>query len=317
LENLTFWTFRKRDVPEVVYEVNSNTESRTDPEVAETSLNGDAPVTPQDFSASYCCPLCRIPPVHVFKLFVIVLVGVSIAWIPLIKQSQEGQLFMYIQAVTGYIAPPISAIFLLAIFVPRINEKGAFWGVICGQATGIIRLVLDFIYPSPGCGEEDTRPSVVSGVHFTYFSIIVFMVTVIIAVGVSLLTKPQARMELENLTFWTFRKRDVPEVVYEVNSNTESRTDPEVAETALNGDAPVTPQDFSEWRQALRRFRDTSASIGKDSRDKAPYSPQEYIDAYKEPEHDWRSDNIIITPPKIPALQKLKTIALKVINFLS
>jgi hypothetical protein len=53
---------------------------------------------------------------------VVVLVAISIAWIPLIVGSQQGQLFIYIQAVTGYIAPPICAIFLLAILVPRINE---------------------------------------------------------------------------------------------------------------------------------------------------------------------------------------------------
>ena len=52
-----------------------------------------------------------------------VLVGISVAWIPLIQNSQEGQLFLYIQAVTGYLAPPICSVFLLAVFVPRINEQ--------------------------------------------------------------------------------------------------------------------------------------------------------------------------------------------------
>ena len=51
------------------------------------------------------------------------LVGVSIAWVPLIQSAQGGQLFIYIQAVTGYIAPPLCIVFLLAIFVPRINEQ--------------------------------------------------------------------------------------------------------------------------------------------------------------------------------------------------
>ena len=52
-----------------------------------------------------------------------VLVGVSIAWVPLIKSAQGAQLFIYIQAVTGYIAPPVCIVFLLAVFVPRINEQ--------------------------------------------------------------------------------------------------------------------------------------------------------------------------------------------------
>ena len=58
-----------------------------------------------------------------FRIFVIVLVGISILWIPLIKAAQQGQLFLYIQALTGYIAPPICSVFLLAVFVPRVTEK--------------------------------------------------------------------------------------------------------------------------------------------------------------------------------------------------
>nr|KAG5696254.1 hypothetical protein BaRGS_019956 [Batillaria attramentaria] len=128
------------------------------------------------------------------RLFVVVLVIISVAWIPLIVGSQQGQLFIYIQAVTGYVAPPICSIFLLAIFVPRINETGAFWGVLAGQATGVTRLILDFIYPAPGCGHEDTRPAVVAKVNFTYFSVVVLAVTAIVALVVSF-TKPAQRKE--------------------------------------------------------------------------------------------------------------------------
>lgn len=58
-----------------------------------------------------------------FRVFVVILVGISILWIPLIKAAQQGQLFLYIQALTGYIAPPICSVFLLAVFVPRVTEK--------------------------------------------------------------------------------------------------------------------------------------------------------------------------------------------------
>ncbi|XP_076447023.1 sodium/mannose cotransporter SLC5A10-like [Babylonia areolata] len=141
------------------------------------------------------------------RLFVLVLVIVSVAWIPLIVGSQEGQLFMYIQAVTGYIAPPICSIFLLAIFVPRINERGAFWGVLAGQATGVTRLVLDFVYPAPACGHEDTRPAVVSKVHFTYFSIIVLGVTSLVALTVSLTGPAQDAKEIDGLTWWSLSRQ--------------------------------------------------------------------------------------------------------------
>ncbi|KAK7494170.1 hypothetical protein BaRGS_00014643 [Batillaria attramentaria] len=141
------------------------------------------------------------------RVSVVLLVAVSIAWIPLIVGSQKGQLFMYIQAVTGYVAPPICSIAILAVFVPRVNETGAFWGVVAGQVTGVVRLVLDFIYPAPGCGQPDTRPYVVASVHFTYFSIVVLAVTAIVAVVVSLLTPAQDKEKIDGLTWWSLKTR--------------------------------------------------------------------------------------------------------------
>ncbi|PVD34627.1 hypothetical protein C0Q70_05903, partial [Pomacea canaliculata] len=83
--------------------------------------------------------------------------------------------------------------------VQNHSVKGAFWGVLAGQATGITRLVLDFLYPAPGCGEEDTRPAIVARVHFTYFSVIVLAVTATVA------------MAIRGLTWWTLRKEHKPQ----------------------------------------------------------------------------------------------------------
>ena len=56
------------------------------------------------------------------RLFVLVFVVISILWIPVIQAAQGGQLFVYIQNVTSYLAPPVCAVYLLAVFVPQINE---------------------------------------------------------------------------------------------------------------------------------------------------------------------------------------------------
>ncbi|XP_009455555.2 sodium/glucose cotransporter 4 isoform X10 [Pan troglodytes] len=56
------------------------------------------------------------------RVFVVFLVVISILWIPIIQSSNSGQLFDYIQAVTSYLAPPITALFLLAIFCKRVTE---------------------------------------------------------------------------------------------------------------------------------------------------------------------------------------------------
>ena len=59
----------------------------------------------------------------------------------MVQASQGSQLFNYIQSITSYLAPPICAVYLLAIFWPRTNEPGAFWGLMSGQIIGILRLV--------------------------------------------------------------------------------------------------------------------------------------------------------------------------------
>ncbi|XP_048772568.1 sodium/glucose cotransporter 4-like isoform X2 [Ostrea edulis] len=140
------------------------------------------------------------------KVFVVVLVGVSVLWIPLIQAAQGGQLYFTIQALTGYLAPPIGGIFLLSLFVPRVNEQGAFWGMLIGHVIGVTRMILDFVYPSPKCGEEDTRPSVVADIHFTYFSVLLLGLSWAVCLTVSLLTKAPPRKALKGLTFWTTEK---------------------------------------------------------------------------------------------------------------
>ncbi|CAL9696587.1 unnamed protein product [Knipowitschia caucasica] len=57
------------------------------------------------------------------RLFILLLVCISLLWIPVIQTANSGQLFDYIQSVTSFLAPPITAVFLLAIFWPRANEQ--------------------------------------------------------------------------------------------------------------------------------------------------------------------------------------------------
>uniref|UniRef100_H2ZK31 Sodium/myo-inositol cotransporter n=1 Tax=Ciona savignyi TaxID=51511 RepID=H2ZK31_CIOSA len=137
------------------------------------------------------------------RLFIILLVGISIAWVPIILQFQGGQLFFYIQEVTNYISPPIAAIFLTAILWKGCTEKGAFYGGLVGSSLGLARLITIFIFKPPKCGEEDTRPSFLSSMHYMYFSAILFFLTICIAVLVSLFTKKSAAENLAHLTYWT------------------------------------------------------------------------------------------------------------------
>ena len=45
-----------------------------------------------------------------------------------------------------------------------------------GFVLGISRMICDFAYPQPKCGEDDTRPGFVT-LNFMYIALIVFVVT--------------------------------------------------------------------------------------------------------------------------------------------
>ncbi len=52
-----------------------------------------------------------------------ILVGISILWIPIIRAAQGSRLFDYIQAVQSFLAPPVAACYLLGVLWKRINEE--------------------------------------------------------------------------------------------------------------------------------------------------------------------------------------------------
>ncbi|KAH9503396.1 Sodium/glucose cotransporter 4 [Bulinus truncatus] len=137
------------------------------------------------------------------RLFILLLCGVAILWIPMVKSSQGGQLFNYIQAVQGYLGTPIGALFLLAALWKRMNERGAFYGILTGQAAGVIRMAIDFAYPAPACGEEDTRPVILSAVHYTYYGSVNLIITTLAIVIFSYCGPAQSEEELYGVTWWT------------------------------------------------------------------------------------------------------------------
>ncbi|KAK3587620.1 hypothetical protein CHS0354_032828 [Potamilus streckersoni] len=130
------------------------------------------------------------------RVFILILCAISVLWIPLVKTSQSGQLFIYIQAVQGYLGTPIGPVFLLAILWRRTTEQGAFWGMLIGHVCGMIRMSMDFAYHAPDCGEPETRPPVLYKVHYTYFGQMSLVITALAVVIISLLTVPRKETDV-------------------------------------------------------------------------------------------------------------------------
>uniref|UniRef100_A0A8C5ZTK0 Sodium/glucose cotransporter 1 n=1 Tax=Marmota marmota marmota TaxID=9994 RepID=A0A8C5ZTK0_MARMA len=138
------------------------------------------------------------------RLFILFLIAISIAWVPIVQSAQSGQLFDYIQSITSYLGPPIAAVFLLAVFWKRITEPGAFWGLILGFLIGISRMITEFAYGTGSCVEPSNCPTIICGVHYLYFAIILFVISIITIMVISLFTKPIPDVHLYRLC-WSLR----------------------------------------------------------------------------------------------------------------
>ncbi|XP_060066500.1 sodium/glucose cotransporter 4-like [Ylistrum balloti] len=179
------------------------------------------------------------------RVFVLVLVVVSIIWIPVLRASQGGQLFNYIQSVSGYLVPPVLSLFLLAMLWTRTNESGAFWGLMVGLLVGLIRLGLDFGYGSPACGEEEFRPSFLSQVHFLHFTIILFFISLFTTIIISILTQPIHPKHLVRLTWWT-RHSTMERVPFEEEKETNRIS--EEARLKRITELKERPVEISRWK---------------------------------------------------------------------
>ncbi|KAL7675157.1 hypothetical protein ACOME3_001422 [Neoechinorhynchus agilis] len=146
------------------------------------------------------------------RVFVLLLVVISILWIPVIQASQNSRLFDYIQSVTSFLAPPIAALYFFAIMSKRVNEEGGFWCLVTGFIIGLIRFGWEFSYTVPSCssGLPNPMPAVVQ-LHYLNFGIVLFVLASIVLWAVSLLTKPIPMDCIHGLTF-PDRFNDTPRI---------------------------------------------------------------------------------------------------------
>jgi len=142
------------------------------------------------------------------RMFILAMVGISIAWIPVVKSFSSGKLFDYIQAISSYLSPQISVIFTLAIFWPRLNEPGAFWGMTLGMACGVAAMILKFILTDPLCGEPEYRPTLFT-IHYLYVGMMLAGITLVTSVLITYVTPAPDHESTLRLTWWTrYTKRD-------------------------------------------------------------------------------------------------------------
>lgn len=80
--------------------------------------------------------------------------------------------------------------FLNTIILFFSLPQGAFWGLIIGFVMGLIRMIAEFVYGTGSCLAASNCPQIICGVHYLYFALILFFVSILVVLAISLLTKP-------------------------------------------------------------------------------------------------------------------------------
>ncbi|HZD03782.1 MAG TPA: sodium:solute symporter [Longimicrobiales bacterium] len=132
-----------------------------------------------------------------------IIVIIGLLWIPVIQGSRG--LYEYLQGVQGYLAPPIFTVFFLGVFNKRLNARGCLAALIVGFILGAFRLLVDTPV-SLGLTEGYAEGSllwIVNNIYFQYYSLFIFVVSVIVMVVVSYATQPPAYEKISGLTYGT------------------------------------------------------------------------------------------------------------------
>ncbi|HNY77667.1 MAG: sodium:solute symporter [Sedimentisphaerales bacterium] len=149
--------------------------------------------------------------VWVGRVATAVMVLIGLAWIPVIKGGKG--LYDYLQGVQAYLAPPIFVVFFLGVFSKRLNAKGCLWALIVGFVLGLFRLAVDTpvklksIFPDFAY-TEGSFLWIVNNIYFQYYSLLIFLVCIMVMVVVSHLTNEPAYSKIGGLTYGTLTDED-------------------------------------------------------------------------------------------------------------
>jgi SSS family solute:Na+ symporter len=144
------------------------------------------------------------------KIATTIIVFLGIIWIPIMDKIGGGVMYQYLQNVQSYIAPPVTAVFLLGILWKRVNSKAAITTLLAGLVLLILRLGSEIYY----------QPQIVSGenvdglmfgfatINFSHMAIFMFIFSVILCVSVSLATAEPDYKRISGLSFGTLTAED-------------------------------------------------------------------------------------------------------------
>lgn len=163
--------------------------------------------------------------VWVGRLATGVMVIIGLLWIPVIQGGRG--LYDYLQGIQAYLAPPIFVVFFLGVFNKRLNAKGCLSALSVGFILGLFRLAVDtpvklfdnFSY------DQGSFFWIINNIFFQYYSLIIFIICVVIMFTVSYMTEEPDYDKISGLTYGTMT----------AEHKAESRSSWTVLDVALSG----------------------------------------------------------------------------------
>ena len=142
---------------------------------------------------------------RVGKLATTIIVVLGIIWIPIMQKIGGGVMYQYLQNVQSYIAPPVTAVFLLGIIWKRVNAQAAISTLIAGLVLLVLLLSSEIYYQadiSAGLINDNLLYGFAT-INFAHMAIFMFLFSVALCISVSLATSPPDYKRISGLSFGT------------------------------------------------------------------------------------------------------------------
>jgi SSS family solute:Na+ symporter len=143
---------------------------------------------------------------RIATIFIVVL---GIIWIPIMEKIGGGVMYQYLQNVQSYIAPPVTAVFLLGIIWKRVNSQAAITTLLAGLVLLIMRLGSEIYYQSEIISNELVNSVwfTFATINFSHMAIFMFVFSVMLCISISLLTTAPNYKKIIGLSYGTLSEK--------------------------------------------------------------------------------------------------------------
>jgi SSS family solute:Na+ symporter len=128
------------------------------------------------------------------RLSTTLIVILAILWIP-VTRVINAEVYVSLQFLQAYIAPPIAAIFIFGLTARSVNGTGAMISLVAGNVIGIIRIILELVHRSYNL--DGTIFQWFVGIHFLNFAAVLFLFSSLVLFLSSYLSREPGRIKSE------------------------------------------------------------------------------------------------------------------------